>query len=68
MKKNLGNSDKVIRAVLGIVLGVLYFTSIVTGGLGIAVLVAGIILLATSSMSFCPVYALFGARTCPVEK
>lgn len=68
MKKNLGISDKVIRAILGIVLGVLYFTGIVKGGVGIAALIAGVVLLTTSFMSFCPIYAIFGARTCPVEK
>ena len=67
MKKNVGNTDKIIRVILAIVLGGLYFTKTVTGGLGIGLLVAGGVLLATTFVSFCPIYAIFGMRSCPVD-
>ncbi len=65
MKKNVGNLDRGFRVVLALVLAVLYFTGMVTGTLGIVVLVAAVILLATSFVSFCPIYAVFGMNTCP---
>lgn len=68
MNKNLGNADKTIRILLAIVIAILYFTNVITGTLGIVLLVAGAILLLTSFISFCPIYALFGINTCKVPK
>jgi hypothetical protein len=63
MKKNESNLDRVIRAVVGIVLFVLYFTGVVSGTLGIILLVVGAILVITSAIGFCPLYALLKIRT-----
>jgi hypothetical protein len=65
MKANVGNTDKLIRIIMAIVLGTLYLTNTVSGVLGIVVLVFAIILVATSLISFCPIYPLFGINTCP---
>jgi hypothetical protein len=65
MKKNLGNADKMIRILIAAVAALLFFTNIVTGTLGIIVLVGGGILLATSLINFCPLYAILGINTCP---
>jgi hypothetical protein len=65
MKKNLGNADKMIRMVIAAVAALLFFTNVVTGTLGIIVLVAGGVLLATSLINFCPLYAILGINTCP---
>ena len=65
MKKNLGNADRVIRVLLAIVFGVLYFTGTVTGTAGIVLLVLGAVFLLTSLISFCPLYAIVGLSTCP---
>lgn len=65
MKKNMGNIDRGLRAVLAIVMAVIYFTGMVSGTFGIILLVAAIIFLATSFVSFCPAYTLFGINTCP---
>lgn len=59
MKKNVGTTDKIVRIILAIVFGALYLTGTVSGTLGIVLLVLGVILLATSFISFCPLYALF---------
>lgn len=66
MKKNVGQTDRVIRLILAVILVVLYFTQVVTGTLAIIVLVGGIVLAATSFFSICGVYALFGISTCKV--
>jgi hypothetical protein len=67
MKRNVGNVDRIIRMLSGIVLATLYFTGIATGTAGYLVLAIGIIFLVTSTIRFCPLYAVFGASTCPIE-
>jgi hypothetical protein len=65
MKRNMGSADRIIRIVLAAVFAVLYFTGTVTGTLGLVLLVLGGVFLATSLISFCPLYALVGLNTCP---
>jgi hypothetical protein len=67
MKANVGNTDKLIRIILAIVLGTLYLTNTVSGVLGIVVLIFAVILVATSLISFCPIYPLFGISTCSIK-
>lgn len=68
MKKNMGTADRIIRTIIAIVIAVLYFTNVITTGTLFIVLaiVAGIFLV-TSAVSFCPLYAIFGIKTCKVE-
>lgn len=64
MKKNMGNVDRVLRALIAITMGVLFYLGIISGTLGIVLIVAGVIFFLTSVISFCPIYAIFGASTC----
>lgn len=64
MKKNMGSTDKVIRLVVAAGLIALYFTGVLTGTLGIVALVVSAIFILTSLVSFCPLYAIFGLKTC----
>jgi hypothetical protein len=68
MKANMGNTDKVVRIMAAIIFASLYFTGTVTGTLGVILLVLGGIFVATSLISFCPLYSIFGLSTCPVKK
>lgn len=68
MKKNLGKLDRIVRAALAATISILYFTGTITGMLGTVLLLLGGILLFTSYMSSCPIYNLFGIRSCPIEK
>lgn len=64
MKKNMGVTDKTIRIVIAILLAVLYFTEVISGTIGaVGLSVAGIFIL-TSLINFCPLYAIFGIKTC----
>lgn len=63
----MGNADRVIRILVAIAITLLYMNGVITGTLGIVLLVVGGIFLATSLINFCPLYALFGIRTCKVE-
>ncbi|WP_416439399.1 DUF2892 domain-containing protein [Phnomibacter sp. MR] len=65
MKKNMGAVDRVIRIVLAALFAVLYFTGTVAGTAGLVLLVLGGVFLATSLISFCPLYSLVGLNTCP---
>jgi hypothetical protein len=67
MKKNLGNADKMVRVLLAAIIAILYFTNIISGTLATVLLVLAGILVATSLISFCPLYALVGINTCPVK-
>ena len=66
MTRNEGTLDRGLRGILGIVLAVLFLTGLVAGWLGWVLLIAGAVLLVTAVTGFCPLYALFGVRTCPV--
>ncbi|MDH5398842.1 MAG: DUF2892 domain-containing protein [Cyclobacteriaceae bacterium] len=63
MKKNMGSADRIIRIILAIVFGVLYYQGIIPGTLGIVLFVLGIVFLLTSLVRFCPLYVPFGLRT-----
>lgn len=67
MKKNMGSTDRIIRVILAALFGYLYFSGMVTGTLGIVLLVLGVVFLLTSMVSFCPLYALVGLSTCRVK-
>ncbi len=68
MTKNMGSADKTIRLAIAAVIAVLFFMNVIPGTLGIVLLVVAIIFAATSFVSFCPIYAVLGIKTCPVEK
>ncbi len=63
MKANMGSADKMLRIIAAIVIGILYFTNVITGTLGLILLIVGIIFLLTSLVSFCPLYLPLGLNT-----
>jgi hypothetical protein len=63
MKKNMGSIDKVIRIVIAVVIGILYFTNMIPGTLGIILMILGGIFILTSFIGFCPLYLPFGLST-----
>lgn len=60
----MGTADRIIRVIIAVVIGALYFTGVITGTLGIILLVLAGIFVLTSLISFCPLYTLFGLKTC----
>lgn len=64
MKKNMGTADRIIRLIVAAIFATLYFTQTVTGTLGIVLLVLAGVFILTSIVSFCPLYTLFGIKTC----
>lgn len=69
MKKNVGNTDRFVRVMIGIILLIIFMSGIVNdsawkwGLFGVCA-----ILIVTSFANFCPLYALIGKSTCTVRK
>ncbi|TXE14709.1 DUF2892 domain-containing protein [Algoriphagus aquimarinus] len=63
MKKNMGSVDKIIRLLLAVGVAVLYFTGTISGILAIVLGLLAVVFVATSFMSFCPLYLPFGIST-----
>jgi len=59
---NMGNMDRIIRLVLGIIVGVVAFLA-VSGIAQIILWVVGAILILTAAIGFCPLYAPFHFST-----
>ena len=59
----MGQIDKIIRGILAAVIAILYFTNIISGTVALVLGVFAIILLLTSFVSFCPLYAPFRINT-----
>ncbi len=67
MKKNMGSLDRIIRIVLAVIIGVLFWQDTISGALGYTLLAAASVFVITSFVSFCPLYALIGLDTCKVK-
>jgi hypothetical protein len=63
MTKNMGSLDKAIRLVLAAVFVALYFTNVVSGTLGIVLLVLAGVFVLTSFIGSCPLYLPFNLST-----
>jgi hypothetical protein len=63
MKINESNADRIIRAVLGVVLLFLGFGGMLAGTWAIIAEVLGGIMLLTAAIGFCPLYAMFKFST-----
>lgn len=72
MTMNVGNIDRALRLIIGIAALALVFTGPIAeaGGWGwqrIALVGVGAIMILTSTIKFCPLYRIFGLRTCACE-
>lgn len=62
MSRNEGTLDRVLRVILGLVLISLVFVGpqTVWGWVGVVPLLTGLV-------GYCPLYSVFGIRTCPMK-
>ncbi|NNC37871.1 MAG: DUF2892 domain-containing protein [Hyphomonadaceae bacterium] len=69
MKPNVGTADRLIR----LLIGVLAITAVFIGPFAVpgwertALAIVGAIMVATAAVKFCPLYQIFGWRTCPAK-
>ena len=71
MSANVGNMDRILRGILGLVL---FFAPLLNtpaiwsnAALAYASMAVGIILVATALFRFCPLYRLLGMSTCKLN-
>jgi hypothetical protein len=64
MKANMGTTDKIIRIAVAALVAGLYLGNVISGTIAIVGLVLAGIFLLTSTIGFCPLYALFGFNSC----
>jgi hypothetical protein len=63
MKKNMGTVDIAIRIVIALIIAVLYFSNIISGTVGIILLVVAGVFILTSLLGICPLYYPLGMNT-----
>jgi len=68
MKRNVGNTDKLIRYVISLALLSLFYFKIVEGTTGLVVVAVAFVLAITGLLGFCPLYLPFGINTCKRRK
>lgn len=66
MTKNMGNIDRGLRLIVGIALLIAAFATDfgASGWIHWAMIVVGLIAAGTAALGSCPMYTLFGIRTC----
>ncbi len=68
MTKNMGKTDKTIRLTAAVLFAILILVGVVTGVWAWILGIVAVVFLATSAISFCPLYTIFGISTCPREE
>jgi Inner membrane protein YgaP-like, transmembrane domain len=63
MTKNMGSADRILRILLAVVVGGLYFTGRISGTVAIVLMVFAVAFLVTSAVGWCPGYLPFGFST-----
>lgn len=63
----MGTADRTIRLAIAAVILVLYFTNIITGTVGLILLILAGVFILTSFVNFCPLYLPFGINTCSTK-
>lgn len=64
MTSNMGKTDKGIRILIALLIGLLIYFKVVTGTVATVLLVIAGVFVLTSLISFCPLYTLIGLNTC----
>lgn len=62
--KNVGNVDRIVRVIIGVAVLSLYF--ILQGNARYFALI-GLVPIITALIGYCPIYSIFGIRTCPAK-
>jgi len=63
MKSNMSSTDRIGRVIFAVLVVLLYLMDIISGSVAIVLFVIAAIFVATSAISFCPIYTLFGINT-----
>lgn len=64
MRKNMGTVDRVLRALVAVVIVGLYLAGTISGGTVVVLGIIAVMLALTSTLGSCPAYKPFGISTC----
>ena len=64
----MGKTDKMIRLIIAVVLAVIVIIEIVPIPYNYVAFAVSLVLLLTSTLNFCPLYALLGKSTCKIKE
>ncbi|SDK63530.1 YgaP family membrane protein [Microbulbifer yueqingensis] len=64
IQKNVGTLDRLVRLALAAVIAALYFTGTISGMTAAVLGLVAVIFILTGALRWCPLYRLFGLRTC----
>jgi len=67
-EKNVGNTDKAVRIVVGLALFGAILLNLVDGVAMYVALVLGLAMFATAFFGTCSLYSLLGVNTCEIKK
>ncbi|OGO54821.1 MAG: hypothetical protein A2V85_16710 [Chloroflexi bacterium RBG_16_72_14] len=68
LTQNVGTPDRIIRLLIGAALSAAVVAGVVTAPLAWVAGALAAIMLVTGATGFCPLYALFGIRSCPIQR
>lgn len=68
MKKNMGSADSIIRLIIAAIIAILFYSNIISGTLGVVLLVLAGVFVLTAIFKFCPIYTIVGLNTCSKEE
>ncbi|WP_396174910.1 DUF2892 domain-containing protein [Flavobacterium sp.] len=69
MKKNIGNTDRFVRVMFGIILLIIFMSGAITNSLwNWIILAVSLVLIITAFATFCPLYALLGKSSCEAKR
>ena len=63
MELNIGSTERLVRVLIGLLLGALGVSHVLTGATAIAGYIVGAVALVTGLVRFCPAWKLFGINT-----
>ncbi|MGE0451303.1 MAG: DUF2892 domain-containing protein [Vicinamibacterales bacterium] len=63
MKQNMGATDRTLRAIVAVGVGILYVAGAISGTVALLVGALAIVFLATSAVGWCPIYGPLGIST-----
>lgn len=66
MERNEAGLDRVLRGAAAVIAAIAAFAVGPTSAVGIALVAVAVVLAGTAATGFCPLYRLFGIRTCRV--
>ncbi len=59
----MGTADRLIRTVIAVIVGILYFTGVLSGTAAIILGILAVVFLLTSAIGTCPLYLPVGLST-----